>query len=543
MPLEDDALDGSIPLLSSLLYGICFAIFSGLSLVLLQYIEERTDVVRNKKQLHEVPQQATSRATHLQAVPTLELGPPPTPPASMSISEINNQIVNAASYEHGLSQLPANLRMRLMDFPKIRIRRGFRVGGGGRLLKPSVVSGEEKSIFSNMKVLDAILKIKRLIGLETRNVLNKTGILSFPKSPVRDTAYNTHSRVMAVARYDDSIMLYPSSHGETHTLPVQLSCSQQRGVVKIAWCPSVPSCLGVAGKSGLLLWSGTEKLNFRVVDSQEVDVLAWSPSGDIVAVSSVSSNSIRLWDVWNDKYSQISRLDLFGGNALLSWSPDGSNLLTTSTRSHFRIWNTEYWRCERYNTRHRVVRQACWSSDGDVLLFSLNGEGIVYAVQPGENNGGDSPEAIFNTAAILDNRENIQTILGGAIGCMEWDSNNGRLAVGFDPSHPFEIDANTKKHCPLVALFKTQMRAGHIVIHVLGYIRGPEHSIPQSLAIAPFCRKKGNYTTNENLVQASKDGNTSSLIICWLDQGEREQNDCDPHCSTIQAFPLAQRQL
>ncbi|RXM93814.1 Aladin [Acipenser ruthenus] len=54
-----------------------------------------------------------------------------------------------------------------------------------------------------------------------------------------------------------------------------------------------------------------------------------------------------------------------------------------------RVWETSMWTCERWPTLTGRCQTGCWSPDGSRLLFSVQGESVIYALSfanmPGEH--------------------------------------------------------------------------------------------------------------------------------------------------------------
>lgn len=104
-----------------------------------------------------------------------------------------------------------------------------------------------------------------------------------------------------------------------------------------------------------------------------------------------------LWDIPLGVGTRICRGGR-GGVANVEWSPNGRHVFAGNVAPVFHVWDTERWNCEHWrnvNGRCKVImfldvmtltiilrdlQNACWSGDGDVLLFALQRDPSLYYI-------------------------------------------------------------------------------------------------------------------------------------------------------------------
>ncbi|XP_053230361.1 aladin isoform X2 [Podarcis raffonei] len=226
---------------------------------------------------------------------------------------------------------------------------------------------------------------------------------------IRAFAWHPHTSKFAVALLDDSIRVYNASSA---TIPI-LKHRLQRNVASVAWKPLCASILAVACHSCVLVWhldptslstrpsSGCAQVLSHPGHSP-VTSLAWAPSGGLLLSASPVDTAMLVWDVSTENCIQ---LQWFGGGGVtyLAWSPDGSKVLAATPSAVFRVWEVQMWTCEKWPTIKGPCRTGCWSPDGSRLLFTVQGESVIYSLSFLEYSGNcDSPDcrviiAVFRT--------------------------------------------------------------------------------------------------------------------------------------------------
>nr|XP_028577362.1 aladin isoform X2 [Podarcis muralis] len=226
---------------------------------------------------------------------------------------------------------------------------------------------------------------------------------------IRAFAWHPHTSKFAVALLDDSIRVYNTSSA---TIPI-LKHRLQRNVASVAWKPLCASLLAVACHSCVLVWhldptslstrpsSGCAQVLSHPGHSP-VTSLAWAPSGGLLLSASPVDTAMLVWDVSTENCIQ---LQWFGGGGVtyLAWSPDGSKVLAATPSAVFRVWEVQMWTCEKWPTIKGPCRTGCWSPDGSRLLFTVQGESVIYSLSFLEYSGNrDAPDcrviiAVFRT--------------------------------------------------------------------------------------------------------------------------------------------------
>ncbi|KAJ8371960.1 hypothetical protein AAFF_G00298330 [Aldrovandia affinis] len=175
-------------------------------------------------------------------------------------------------------------------------------------------------------------------------------VLGWTDGAVRGLAWHPHTDRFAVALLDDSIRIYNSKSGSaplSPSLPLSSRSVAPHSAVEASLCLS-------AGRGLSQLPAGLARRPHLPVHQT-------------------------LLSVWG------------GGVTFLSWSPDGSRVLAATPSSLFRVWETRMWTCERWPCLKGRCQTGCWSPDGSRLLFSVQGERVIYALSftdaPGEPQG------------------------------------------------------------------------------------------------------------------------------------------------------------
>ncbi|XP_075757719.1 aladin isoform X5 [Pelodiscus sinensis] len=321
---------------------------------------------------------------------------------------------------------------------------------------------------------------------------------------IRAFAWHPHTSKFAVALLDDSIRVYNSSSA---TVPI-LKHRLQRSVAALAWKPLCASILAVACQSCVLVWhldptslstrpsSGCAQVLAHPGHSP-VTSLAWAPSGEMLLSASPVDTAMLVWDVSTEN---CVPLQWFGGGGVtyLAWSPDGSRVLAATPSAVFRVWEAQMWTCERWPTIKGRCQTGCWSPDGSRLLFTVQGESVIYSLSFSEYSGElQGQVGGSKTASIVADlsETGFETLygeerIGGEVHSMAWDPSGERLAAVIRGS-PEAAESRT-----IVAVFRTRNSP---VFELLpcGFLQGEPGAQPQLLAFHP-CFKKG-----------------ALLTVCW----------------------------
>uniref|UniRef100_A0A673AQ42 Aladin seven-bladed propeller domain-containing protein n=1 Tax=Sphaeramia orbicularis TaxID=375764 RepID=A0A673AQ42_9TELE len=305
-------------------------------------------------------------------------------------------------------------------------------------------------------------------------------VLNWPDCVVRAFAWHPHTDKFAVALLDDSIKIYNPKSATTPTLKHRL----QRSVAAVQWKPLCASALAVACQNCLLVWhvdpcslstrpsSGCAQVLSHPGHSP-VTSIAWSPSGSLLVSASPMDTAMMVWDVAAENCVPLQRVG-GGGVTFLSWSPDGSHVLASTPSLLFRVWETRMWTCERWPCVKGRCQSGCWSPDGSRLLFTVQGETVIYALT-----FTDAPGKVYTAAAVVAdlsettfNTQDGDITVGGEIQSLAWDPKGERLAVLL------------KGLVQLIAVFKTRTSP---IFELLpcGFVQGEPGAEPRLMQFHP----------------------------------------------------------
>ncbi|XP_048343458.1 aladin [Sphaerodactylus townsendi] len=288
------------------------------------------------------------------------------------------------------------------------------------------------------------------------------------------------------------------------TVPI-LKHRLQRNVASLAWKPLCAFILAVACHSCVLLWHlDPTSLSTRPSSGCAhvlshpghcpVTSLAWAPSGGLLLSASPIDTAMLVWDVATESCVQ---LQWFGGGGVtyLAWSTDGSKVLAATPSAVFRVWEVQMWTCEKWPTIRGPCRTGCWSPDGSRLLFTVQGESLIYSLSfleySGEHQGRVGGSKTASIVADL-SETTIETLygperIGGEVHSMVWDPSGERLAA---------VITGSSNCRTVIAVFRTRNSP---VFELLpcGFLQREVGAQPQLIAFHP-CFKKG-----------------AVLTVCW----------------------------
>ncbi|XP_026570586.1 aladin [Pseudonaja textilis] len=319
---------------------------------------------------------------------------------------------------------------------------------------------------------------------------------------IRAFAWHPHTNKFAVALLDDSVCVYNTNS----TIVPILKHRLQRNVALMAWKPLCASILAVGCHSCVLIWhldptslstrpsSGCAQVLSHPGHSP-ITSLAWAPSGGLLLSASPVDTAMLVWDVSTENCIQ---LQWFGGGGVtyLAWSPDGSKVLAATPSSVFRVWEVQMWTYEKWPTIKGPCRTGCWSPDGSRLLFTVQGEFVIYSLSFLEYSGEQQRQVGGSKTAsvVADLSETTfetpygEERIGGEVQSMVWDPSGERLAV--------VIQGNLDACKTIIAVFRTR---NNPVFELLpcGFVQGEDGVQPQLVTFHP-CFKKG-----------------ALLTVCW----------------------------
>nr|XP_020466247.1 aladin isoform X4 [Monopterus albus] len=270
----------------------------------------------------------------------------------------------------------------------------------------------------------------------------------------------------------------------------------QRSVAAVQWKPLCASALAVACQSCLLVWhvdpcslstrpsSGCAQVLSHPGHSPVISI-AWSPSGSLLVSASPVDTAMMVWDVAAESCVPLQRVG-GGGVTFLSWSPDGSHVLASTPSALFRVWETRMWTCERWPCVKGRCQSGCWSPDGSRLLFTVQGETVIYALTftdaPGvptsTSKGPQAAAVVADLSETTFNTPDGDIIVGGEIQSLAWDPRGERLAVHL------KGDSQAADRPAVIAVFKTRTNP---VFELLpcGFVQGEPGAEPRLMQFHP----------------------------------------------------------
>ncbi|XP_058497867.1 aladin isoform X2 [Solea solea] len=456
---------------------------------------------------------------------SLALFPPPLPYGQITLCESNNELLSGTSVEDVEKQESSPLSLyfpreslklhsrtessskaAFLDHSEtlwMRSAAAWRDGGLTGLLTEITNSYTEVPKWLSMSsgcTLALLRSVSSLHGslfphltLSSEDMIAEfSQVLDWSDCVVRVFAWHPHADKFALALLDDSIKIYNPKSATTPTLKHRL----QRSVAAVEWKPLCASALAVACQNCLLVWhvdpcslstrpsSGCAQVLSHPGHSP-VTSIAWSPSGSLLVSASPVDTAVMIWDVAAESGVPLQRVG-GGGVTFLSWSPDGSHVLASTPSALFRVWETRMWTCERWPCVKGRCQSGCWSPDGSRLLFTVQGETVIYALTFTDTPGIPSSTSKGPQAAsvVADLSETTFTtadgdiIVGGEIQSLVWDPRGERLAV------LLKGDSQSTDRPAIIAVFKTRTSP---IFELLpcGFVQGEPDAEPRLMQFHP----------------------------------------------------------
>ncbi|XP_049609852.1 aladin [Syngnathus scovelli] len=455
---------------------------------------------------------------------SLALFNPPLHPGQTTLCETNNELLTGSNAQERLqkdsspqslyfprdsfklhSRTESSSKAAFLDHSEtlwMRSAAAWRDGGFTGLLNEIANSHEEVPKWLSVSsgcILALLQKISSFhnslfphLTLSSEDMIAEfSQALNWSDCVVRAFAWHPHTDKFAVALLDDSIKIYNPQSLTTPTLKHRL----QRSVAAVQWKPLCASGLAVACQNCLLVWnvdpcslstrpsSGCAQVLSHPGHSP-VTSIAWSPNGSLLASASPKDTAMMVWDVAAESCVPLQRVG-GGGVSFLSWSTDGSHLLASTPSALFRVWETRRWTCERWPCEKGRCQSGCWSPDGSRLLFTVQGETVIYALTftetPGVLTGTTKGSPVASVVADLSqttfNTSQGEVTVGGEIQSLTWDPRGERLAVLFKGDPQLDQPA-------VIPVFKTRTKP---IFELLpcGFVQGELGAQPRLLQFHP----------------------------------------------------------
>jgi WD40 repeat protein len=136
------------------------------------------------------------------------------------------------------------------------------------------------------------------------------------------------------------------------------------------------------------VWDGSsgEQL-FKIEGGEGMQyMIAWSPSGDRIAITYDDLQGAMIWDAVSGE--KLFNLQGHHGDFMadLSWSPDGSQLVTASAGSPLIVWDSMTGEnILTFSDHQYAVSSVAWSPDGSrIVSTSEEGEAMIWEAATGQ---------------------------------------------------------------------------------------------------------------------------------------------------------------
>jgi len=322
---------------------------------------------------------------------------------------------------------------------------------GTPMMISSIAKRMDNYITAIMKWRAKVLHEENIKAKEERNLLL--------------TCHPHTSKIAVVLPNTNEVKIIKSSNINSADQELILKDKRIRKINCIAWRPMSSMSIAVASNNCIIVWlidgntatarPGSNTTRHLQSNELKTDItsLSWCKDGVLLAASCKYSASFLIWNIITQSSTVIQRAG--SPTSFLNWSNCGQRLITSTETDIFRVWETSNWSCEKWADLNGKCTNACWSSDGTVLLFTVENEPFIYAINFYPNKGsnyntdsGNSGVAVKCADLTALNEENDG--FGGFVSGMAWDPTNSRLAVTF-------YDTNGTSNQRGIALFHTKI--------------------------------------------------------------------------------------
>lgn len=188
------------------------------------------------------------------------------------------------------------------------------------------------------------------------------------------------------------------------------------------------------------------------------------------------------------------------------------------------------WTCERWPCIKGRCQSACWSPDGSRLLFSVQGEMVIYALTFTDSPGGPKAAAVVaDLSETTFDSPNGDITIGGEVQSLAWDPRGERLAVLLKAGN-----TNTEGRPAVIAVFRTRSSP---VFELLpcGFVHGEAGAEPRLMQFHPH------FQHGALLTVCWSNGKISHLPFYFVSAGAAQPNPL-PHL-TGQSVDYSSHQL
>ncbi|KAJ3167129.1 hypothetical protein HDU88_002466 [Geranomyces variabilis] len=383
-------------------------------------------------------------------------------------------------------------------------------------------------------------------------------------SPLRALAWHHSRQVIAMAHRQDSVHIYDLvSEKWLPPPPSGLKHDFQKDVTAIEWNPQLGTLLAVTSRFGVCLWrlvfdpppSNYHAPNgvpdfiddssachgwmslLRFPGCEQINVIAWSPDGKLLAAGSRESSTILVWDVATETATPFGTrgrgtrslglcvrepADERMRAARVKWLSDTTHL--ADFRDVIRIYETRTWAFQTLNTQKLRPHSVCWMPDSKMFMFAVETGRSIVVQQLNRPAPALEIKQVTRFRMPDFHSETHDLSIGGKVKSLAIDPTGKRLAVCFDGEH---------RGAELIALFAMTNRPMPD-IELTGYIRGPQWN-PQAPKPQPPRSPYQNGTSRRDKSAKpategeERDGNS----------GEEEEDDAaEAEAADVAAAPL-----